>query len=306
MGYGAMEKNKGIGTVYILLSAILWGTAGIFVRGLDSFGIHSMQTVFCRAVFTVLFLALYMALFDRKKFRVHWKDLWLFAATGLFSIVLFNYCYYRTMGLATLSFAAVLLYTAPIFVMIFSVFLFGDKMTLRKTAACLAAFLGCCFVSGLFEGKQSFSSAALGFGLLTGFGYALYTIFGTYLLRRNYDSLTITFYVFLFASIFSMFLCDAGTAIRTTFTNRGALFFVIGMAMINTVLPYIFYTNGLQSVSASQAPILATLEPVVATLFGTVLFHEPIRLNGFIGIALVIFSIILLNVQKRRKRQNET
>ena len=49
-----------------------------------------------------------------------------------------------------------------------------------------------------------------------------------------------------------------------------ALFTLILMALFNTVIPYIFYTKGLLGVEASVAPIIATLEPVVATVTGRI------------------------------------
>jgi drug/metabolite transporter (DMT)-like permease len=257
-----------------------------------------MQLVLGRASVTSVLVAGLMLFKDKTAFKVKLKDLWLFILAGLFSIVLFNYSYYTTMSLASLSVAAVLLYTAPFFVVIISRFVFSSKFTLNKITALFIAFIGCCFVSGLFDSSQRISSKALFFGLLTGFGYALYTIFGELLLKRGYSTLTITFYVFLSAFICSLPLTDWKSVVNAVAQKPISLVVIFLMAFFNTVIPYILYTNGLKGVDPSVAPIIATLEPVVATVIGAVIFKEKITFFGALGIILVLVSVVILNMKK--------
>lgn len=283
------------GSLYVLLAAFLWGTAGIFVRTLSD-SISEMQVVLGRAVFTALILAAAILIKDRSLFKIKLKDLWIFLLDGIGSIVLFNYSYYTTMSLASLSVAAVLLYTAPFFVVIISLLLFGKKLNLQKCAALFVAFFGCCMVSGIFDSQHRISPKALLFGLLTGFGYALYTIFGDILIRRGYKTLTITFYVFLFAAVGSVPFVNLGEVVSAM--TPKSLLWVFMMAVFNTVLPYIFYTNGLKLIDSTAAPIIATLEPVVATVVGAGIFKEELTVYGIIGIALVLASVVVLNLKR--------
>lgn len=292
-----MKQNKGIWLV--LSAAALWGTAGVFVKELSKFDFGNMETVFARAFFTVVILSVVILLKDRALFKVKLKDLWLFAATGFFSIIMFNFCYYKTMSISSLSVAAVLLYTAPFFVVIISALFFAEKLTVKKCIACVTAFLGCCMVSGVFSGEHNINAECVFFGLLTGFGYALYTVFGNILLKRGYDSMTITFYAFFFALIGSLFLIDPVKVAVGAVGEIRIVFIAAGMALINTVIPYILYTNGLKTVDAGKAPIIATLEPVVATLIGIAYKEYPDKI-GVIGILLVLSSVIILNLKKRR------
>ncbi len=283
----------------ILLAASLWGTAGIFVRTASQ-SLSKMDLVLGRAFFTSLVIGIIILLKDKKLFKIKPVDIWIFASAGLFSIVLFNYSYYRTMALTSLSAAAVLLYTAPFFVVIISAFLFKEKIGVAKICALIIAFLGCCMVTGLFDSAVSIGKNAVFFGLLTGFGYALYTVFGRILLERGYNTLTITLYVFLFAFVFSLFFVNPKTAINHMTANPKALITVILMAVFNTVVPYLLYTVGLKEVSPSAAPIIATVEPVVATLVGCFIFKEEITALGILGILAVIVSVAILNIKPFR------
>ncbi len=300
-----MGKNKG--AVSVVIAACFWGTAGLFVRSLTALGIATMQLVAVRMTLSVVMLALFILLKDRSAFRIRLKDLWLFAANGIFSITMFNFCYYKTIEFSTLSVAAVLMYTAPFFVLIFSALLFKEKLTVKKVIACIIAFIGCCFVSGVFNRSHSLDIRVITYGLLTGFGYGLYTVFVNLLISRGYKSLTVTFYTFLCAMIGSVSITQlSGTSVVSNLGAK-ALLVAVGMALINTVLPYIFYTQGLKNLEAGRAPIIATIEPVVATLFG-ILYSEMPTFQGAVGIVLVLGSVIILqyDVRKRKGDPNET
>lgn len=306
-----MKINKGV--ISILVAASMWGLAGIFVKPMLAAGVDEMSIVFSRALFSFLSLAVIVLFVNRNLFKIKLRDLPFFVASGIFSIVMFNFCYYRTMELSSLSVAAVLLYTAPFFVVILSSFLFKEKLTIKKCVACVCAFVGCVLVSGLIGDGTSISTECVVFGLLTGFGYALYTIFGNILLKRGYNSLTVTFYTFVFAFLGTLPLVDFKNLFTVVFSSDtipkfvaegsvnmpfGGFYVVIVaflMALLNTVLPYIFYTNGLKKVSAGSAPIIATVEPVVATFVGLFVFSENISYTGILGIVLVLGSVVILN-----------
>ena len=295
-----MKPRVNIHFLFVLIAAMLWGTAGIFVRAVEKTSISEMQIVFFRATFTSLIIGILILIKDKKLFKIRLKDYWLFACGGIFSIVLFNFAYYRTMQETSLSVAAVLLYTAPFFVVIISRFLFGESLTFNKSTALIMAFIGCCMVSGLFDSSHRIGSKALIFGLLTGLGYALYTIFGELILKRGYHTLTLTFYIFLTAVFGSMPFINIGETIANIKINPRAVIILLLMGLINTVLPYLFYTAGLKGVEPSVAPIIATVEPVVATLVGTFIFKEEITPWGIVGILTVLASVSLLNIRFKK------
>lgn len=299
-----MKLKFNIHFILISLAASLWGIAGIFVRTLEETAVSQMQLVFGRAIFSSLILGVIILFKDKKLFKIKLKDIWVFVCAGLFSIILFNFAYYTTMSLTSLSVAAVLLYTAPFFVVIISLLIFGEKLTSNKTMACITAFLGCCMVSGLFDAQHRVSGKAIFWGLLTGFGYALYTVFGEIAIRRGYKTLTITFYVFLFAAVFSIVFINPVDSIKLFATDSKILITVFLMALLNTVIPYLLYTVGLTGVEPSVAPIIATVEPVVATIVGVFIFKENISLLGVLGIGVVLMSVAILNFKPLSVKAN--
>lgn len=287
--------------VLIILSGILWGTMGLFVRHLNALGLGSMEIVELRCVFTALILFPVIFFRDRKLLKLKKRNLPPLAASGVCSIVFFYYCYFSTISLMDLSTAAILLYTAPIFVMLMSLVLFGEKLTTRKIFALLLAFGGCCLVSGITSSRATMSLAGILLGLGSGFGYALYSIFSRYSLNQGLSSTTVTLYTFLFAAIGGAFLADFPLLIRV-FSENGPGFFLFAVffTLITTVLPYLLYTAGLSHVENGAASVMASVEPVVATVLGFVVFSEKPTLPAFLGIFLVLGALAVLNLEKKK------
>ena len=60
------------------------------------------------------------------------------------------------------------------------------------------------------------------------------------------------------------------------------------------MLPYILYTRGLSQVESGKASIMASLEPVVASMAGVMVFGEPLSLLTMAGILCVLAGVYIL------------
>ena len=288
-----------ISFVFILISGILWGCLGVFVRNLNAIGLVSMDIVFLRAVVTAVAMVLFLLVYDRQMLKIRLKDFWCFLGTGIASITFFNFCYFKAVTLTSMSVAAVLLYTAPAIVMVLSYFLFHEQFSVRKAIALVMTFAGCVLVTGVFESSQNISAGGILLGLGAGLGYALYSIFSRYALDRGYHSLTITCYTFVVAAVATGCLTDIPRVMKLSFSSASYGALSLSLGIVCTVAPYLLYTLGLVHVENSLASIIASIEPVTATLLGIFLFREPLTGMGLFGVLMVLSSIIIVNSPKR-------
>lgn len=296
---------KKLAPFLVILAGCLWGTMGIFVRHLNAIGLQSMEIVEARSVLTVVGMFAALAIFRRDLLRVRVKDLWVFAGGGIVSIILFNFCYFQTIQLASLSTAAILLYTSPVFVLLLSVPLFGEKLTGKKILCLVMAIAGCALASGMASGGMALSPQILLFGLGSGFGYGLYSIFSRFALQRGYHPITITAYIFLFGALGGIPLTDFGQIARVVAADGGNLVYLVIYTLVTTIVPYISYTTGLQQVENGVAAVLACIEPVMATVFGIFVFSEMPSLSGWLGIFLVLIALTILNLQPKNEQSEE-
>ena len=285
----------------ILLAGILWGTIGLFVRALSQTGLSSLQLVFLRSAITAVALFFYLLLFCRQALRIAWRDLWIFMGTGILSILFFSVCYFSTIQMAELSIAAVLLYTAPVFVMLFSLGFFQEKLNVRKILALLCCLMGCALVSGVL-GASRLTLPALITGLLSGLGYSLYSVFGKFAVQKGYGALTTTFYTFLISAIAALPFVGLGEMPQKLALQGGSLLLIVLMGLFTSVIPYLLYTYGLSATAPAKASILASVEPVAAMLFGSIFFGEKLTLSSLAGMALVLAAVALLSPKEKTAR----
>lgn len=284
-------------TVLTILAGVLWGLISIFLRTLSAAGLTSLQVMLLRALLSGVMIFIFLFIKDRSLLKIKLRDIWMFIGTGVISLTFFSLCYFKTILEIGTSIAVILLYTSPIFILIISAILFKEKITKRKVVALVLTFTGCIFVSGIAGGGQ-ISAKGFFIGLCAGFGYALYSIFSRYALKK-YDSLTVTFYTFIFSGV-SLIPFVQIQDLPQLMTSKVWLF-TAGIALFCTFLPYIFYTYGLSGLETGKAAILVTVEPLVGTLVGFFIWGEPVSVIKVVGIIMIFVSVIILGLPEKKK-----
>lgn len=243
-------------------------------------------------------LVCYLAFTNAALLKINLKDAMSFVGTGIFSIVFFNWAYFTAIEEVSLSVAVILLYTGPAFVVILSRIFFNEPMTFRKVGALLLTLLGCMLVIKLIPaGVNHLSWYGILVGLGSGFGYALYSIFGKHALKK-YHPLTVITYTFVFASLVMLPL--SGITIEAEqLASRYVWMQILGLGFFPTALAYYLYTSGLSMIESGRASIAATLEPVVATMLGVFIFDEVLTIYQIIGVLLVLFAVILVQIKRK-------
>lgn len=291
---------KRLAPFMVILAASLWGCLGLFVRQLNQCGLGSLEIVAIRMWGAWLVMGLFLLIYNRNNLKIHWRDIWCFLGTGVLSIVFFNYCYFTTIQLTSLSVAAILLYTAPAFVTVLGIILFGESFQLMKIVSLGMAFAGCVLVSGVLTNTDSLTTKGILLGIGSGFGYAMYSIFGRYAIQRGYSSVTISVYTFFFGALGSTALIRPGETAHKLMTHPECLSSVACLVLLGTMAAYVLYTMGLSRMEAGRASILACVEPVVATLIGFLLYKERLQPVTIAGVALVLASAILVSIPAKK------
>lgn len=259
-----------------------------------------MQITFVRMLVSAPVMVFALAVLDKNKLKVRFKDLWYFVGTGIISIVLFNACYFYTMIHSQTSVAVVLLYTSPVFIMLLSRLIFKEKITSRKLLALAMTFVGCIFVAGLSKAPD-ITATIVTIGLASGLFYGLYTIFGRFALAE-YDSLTVTAYTFIFGLLGVAFVSRPLNTLKIITSDFKIILVCIGIGIVCTVLPYLFYTWGLSKMDSTKASILVAVEPLVGAVMGMVFYNEEKTFTKITGIIFILAAIIVMNLDNYNKK----
>ncbi|MBP5737336.1 MAG: EamA family transporter [Acidaminococcaceae bacterium] len=284
---------KNYAALSVIGAGTLWGLIGVFVNILAAKGFAPLQITTLRVTTAMLVTALIILYMDRRLFYIRPKDWWMFFGNGVAGLVFFSWCYFNAIAGGSLAVAALLLYTAPAFVMLMSVVLFHEKLTKEKIIALVVTFIGCGCITGAFAGNLVVSRQTMIYGLASGFGYALYSIFGKPATKK-YSPLTVSLWCFIFASAFTLPLSGlSGKA--SLFSGTTVWIGILGIGMISCVFPHILYMRGLQTLDAGHAAILATIEPVVASVVSFLFLGETFTWQKLLGIVLILSAVPILN-----------
>jgi DME family drug/metabolite transporter len=275
-----------MGYLFVAIAAVLWGLLGPVTRIALREGMGAVEVAFWRALVGAGIFAVHAAAI--RKVRLDRRDLPAVAAFGVVGVAGLMACYSRAVEAGGAALAAILLYTAPLWVALLSALFMGERMTRRKLLALAVATLG---VAGIAAssggGGMRLTPAALGWGLASGFAYALYYLFGKRYFER-YATATLFIYALPVGALAMLPLTDFSHKTPVAWAAVGFL------GLVSTYLAYLFYSAGLRRVEATRAATVATVEPVVAAVAAFVMWGERLSPVGYACAAVVLLGVLLM------------
>ena len=276
------------GYAFIVAAAVLWGMIGPFSRLAFQEGIAPMEVAFWRALLAWILFGGHAII--RREVRLYPKDIPYILVFGVCGVSLFYFTYQMAVKQGGAALAAVLLYTAPAWVIILSRIFLKESITPTKILALVLTLIGISAISmGQDAGQCSnpISVSAIVFGLTSGFCYSLYYIFGKYFTGR-YSSYNLFLYVL---PIGALGLLPWVTFTPKTPTSWLALMLLV---IISTYGANSCYYLGLKYLDAGRASITATIEPVVAAVVAYFWWNEVITVQSYMGGAVILCAVILM------------
>jgi DME family drug/metabolite transporter len=296
------------GALLVLLAAALWGTLGtVYTWAKQGFGLTEVTIVFWRAALAALALSVVPGGVmpapgkGRAMLRVRRVDLPIFGMFGLLGVTAFYLLYIYAVMLVGVAAAVVLLYTAPAFVAVMAWRFLGESPGTRKLAALVLTIVGCALVARAYDLSQLRVNAV---GILCGLGsaatYALYSILGKLSLKRGYSIATMSFYTFSIGALglLGAALLTGPGQLLSMGLNPACWGLLLVLALAQTLGALAAYTAALRYLEAGVASILATFEPVVATLLAYFVLHETIQWPQLLGGGLILSAAVLLQVRR--------
>ena len=271
----------------LVLSMFIFGTIGVFRRWIP---FPSSVVALARSAIGLLFLLLLRAVrhepIKRAAVRKNLvKLLILGAMLGFNWIFLFEAYNHTSVAAATMCY-----YMAPVFIILLSPVVFGERITLRKGLCALAAVFGMVLVSDVFSSGLH-GARGLVYGLIAASLYAAIVIVNRTLRDISAEDRTILqFAAAALVMLPYVLLTEDVRALR--FTPQVALLLLV-VGVVHTGLAYVLYFGSIADVSAQTAALLSYIDPVVAVLLSLTLLHESMSPAAILGAALVIGAMAL-------------
>jgi len=299
------------GYFYIATAALLWGVAATLGRaaftgrllphGQSLRPIDPLILSQSRATFSLLILlAVLLAVRGPRRLRLPMADVRRMFVLGILGVAASNYLYYLAIQRTNVATAIILQYTAPVWVLLYTVARGARKPTLQRTAAVGLAVAGIALVIGIF-GAGGFRLDTIGViaALLAAFSFAFYNVGGHSILAR-YDRWTVLLYTLTSVTLFWMVVNPPWKIVAAHYAGSQWLF-LLGFSLVSVLGPFSFYFAGLQHLEPTRAIVVSCLEPVFSIVIAALVLGEVLRPLQTLGILLVLVAIVVVQWPDRSR-----
>lgn len=293
-----MTRDK-LGLVFALIAAAGMGIVPIFAKLAYSIGATPLTMLVIR--FGLAAVILWGYLYWQKEIeKVEGKRLLSFLLLGLF-FGISSLLYFTAITMIPVPVATLLIYTAPAFVVIISVLIGDERITLNKLISLAIASVGLFLVLDLSVDTVNWKGILIGLG--GGFFYSLFVVGGNRFTAGS-NPLLATAYTFpatfLFHLIVSVISNQLDLSLPPLVWGYGVL-----IALFGSAVGIGFLYKAIQLIGASKTSIIAIMEPVVAIVLAAIIFNERMTLLQLIGGALIIGAIVIINLSKAETNSEE-
>ncbi len=274
---------KGYGE--IITAAVLWGTTGILVRMIND--MTALSIIFYRvALAFMIFMVFFYISGNLNTLRLKDKKPYLVLFSVLQVVTMLTF--FESIMNASVPVAVLLLYTAPVYVTVFSPVLLKERSTGKGWMALFLSIAGVILI--VEPGNIEFSLKLTGIiaGLLSGISYAFQIMTSKYI-SKSYSGYTQAFWSFMIA----MLLLIPAAAVPADVV-LGNMTYLIMLAIFPTILAISLYFNGLFKVRAASASILGLIEPVSAVILSIIILHDSISIPVMMGGALILAGGVIV------------
>lgn len=284
-------------------AATLFAVNGSVSKVVLGSGISALELTQLRnTAAAILFLA-FLVVATPSRLRVDDRELLFLAAFGLVGIALVQWLYFVAIANLPVGVALLIELTAPLYVALFARLVYKEHIRRRIWVAVALCITGLALVVELWRGV-----ALSTVGMTAAFGGAL--ALAAYLLmaerqRRHRDPASLSFYGFLFAAIlwaalrplweFPWEVLDDTVSLQGNLAGHTApVWLLVGfIVLVGTMVTFSLLSGALRHLSATRASIVATLEPVVATVVAWAWLGETLGAAQLLGGTVVIAAILL-------------
>jgi drug/metabolite transporter (DMT)-like permease len=302
------------GYFYIATATFLWGVAAAIGRAAFTGRLLPQGEVLrpidplilsqSRTTFSFLLLAGVLGVARGwRRLRLPAADFGRMFVLGILGVAASNYFYYLAIQRTNVATAIILQYTAPVWVLLYTVARGLQKPSLRRVMAVILALSGIALVIGIF-GTGGFRRDTIGVtaAMLAAFSFAFYNIGGHSVLTR-YDRWTVLLYVILSASLFWIVINPPWKIAAAHYSPAQWLFLLV-FSLISVLAPFAFYFAGLQYLEPTRAIVVSCLEPVFSIVIAAVALGEVMRPLQSVGIILVLIAIVVVQMPDRKLHES--
>ena len=300
------SSSPGRGYCAAVLGVIVWSWTGILISYLlRNRPIAPMTLAFWRDSSAAAVLLVVLALFRRDVLHVARRDRVFMLLYGA-SLTVMNVTWTWSVAWNGAAVSTVLVYSSAGITALAARFFFGERLSLVRTLAIGGGLVGCVLVAKANELAQwNLNAAGIVAGLLSAASFAWFSIMGKAASHRGVDPWTATLCTFAVAAVALLPIASLTLPVSGPMASLVSLgprwdgWALLLLLVVPTLGGYGLYTVSLAYLPAGTANLIATLEPVLTTIWAYLLLGESLDAMQLLGGALIVGSVASLQLEGR-------
>lgn len=290
-------SNTTKGYLYLAACIVCWAFIPIASKEILK-DLDNIQMLFYSTIISTLVLFLFVFLQKKIKliFRYTKSDFFYMMLIGFVGIY-FNYLMlYKAFSVADPVTVFILNYTWPVFLFVISIFVFKEKVTLRKIISILISFFGIVIIIAKGNITQINLQNVSGdfFALLAALSAAVYSVIGK---KKNFEKTTSVFWYFLFVLIFIIPTLFIFSKVKIPSSNTWFWLFINGI-FINGV-SFIFWFKALEYLKTHIISSGIYLTPFLSLIYLNLFLGQKIYLSAVVGLVFIALGIINVSLKPK-------
>lgn len=283
-------RQSWIGTIQIISAAVCWGTLGIFSTYLNQSGFSGWQITILRIVSAAFLVLVMLPTLWPHLIKLRPKQ-WLgLALQSLIGVLGMSLCYFFAVIYVGAGPAVALLYTAPVFSLLFSAVLLQESITRQSALLALVAVFG---VGLTMAGDGAQVNWGIALGLLSGVCYSLYGVLGKRAMHYAHPAPLVFFTSIIISAGVLLLLPETYRTYGQLSTLPLATWgYALGLSLIGTVVPFALYMKALEKLPASRASVFTIFEPLTAIALAILLLNQSLSLVQYLGVMLILLAAL--------------
>ncbi|NOQ96653.1 MAG: EamA family transporter [Calditrichae bacterium] len=293
--------------IKLFLTAIFWG--GTFIAGrVVTKHMGPFSAAFLRFFIASVFLVAFTWKTERKIPLLTQRQMLFLSLLGLSGIFAYNYFFFSGLKSVHAGRAAIIIANNPIFISLFSVIIFREKVTALKVMGILLSVSGA--IWALSRGDLELITGQFGLGEFYIFmcvvSFVVYTMVGKAVMVNLSPLVSVTYSSVIGTLLLVFPATQEGMWGQLAGFNMTAWLNVFYLGFFGTVLGFIWYYEGIKNLGPMKASIFINFVPISAIILSYFILKEPITVSLFGGAILVIMGVYLTNVSRIRQLRSLT
>lgn len=300
---GRVDDRIGLGYAMVAVAATLFAVNGTVSKVVLGSGLSSLELTQIRSGGAAIGFLGFLLLFARSTFRVGRRELAFLVVFGITGIGFVQWLYFIAIDHLPVGIALLIQFLGPVLVALFARFVYREHIRRRIWAALVLCIAGLAVVVEFWSGL-AFSTLGITAALGAAFALAAYILMAERE-RKHRDPASLSFYGFLFATLFWAVInplwqfpwevLDDTVSLQGNLSEHTAPVWILiaFIVVVGTMITFTLLTGALRHITATRASIVATLEPVIATVVAWLWLGETFGTAQLIGGAVVLTGIML-------------